>query len=180
MAHRFRGTFKTWAKEHDYRDDMVGMALAHNSATMLPSATRIPNCGTTSVIAVPRQAVERADDRPRCAPARPVGERAAAEDNIFDQDFGHNGSVPSRFFRVIAGSISFGLFDKSLSGVGVCHDAPISWITAHTRGREVVSASTTRFAAHSSPLLSGPLSGVPRRLPEAYEHGGAVELQATG
>ncbi|HZK88892.1 MAG TPA: tyrosine-type recombinase/integrase [Stellaceae bacterium] len=30
-VHGFRGTFKTWAKEHDYRDDVVEMALAHKS-----------------------------------------------------------------------------------------------------------------------------------------------------
>lgn len=31
VVHGFRGTFKTWAKEHDYRDDVVEMALAHKS-----------------------------------------------------------------------------------------------------------------------------------------------------
>jgi integrase len=30
-VHGFRGTFKTWAKEHDYRDDVIEMALAHKS-----------------------------------------------------------------------------------------------------------------------------------------------------
>lgn len=31
VVHGLRGTFKTWAKEHYYRDDVVEMALAHKS-----------------------------------------------------------------------------------------------------------------------------------------------------
>jgi integrase len=34
-VHGFRGTFKTWAKEHDYRDDVVEIALAHKSGDHL-------------------------------------------------------------------------------------------------------------------------------------------------
>jgi integrase len=37
VVHGFRGTFKTWAKEHDEREDVVEMALAHKSGDEVAS-----------------------------------------------------------------------------------------------------------------------------------------------